>query len=90
MFAVEEPASTKNVEDIKDTWVFERSDPALGHRPYATRCRHTGRLCGVEPALQTRWRTEGRRLEPVGAVPPIRWESRQLLETGLVTEEETG
>ena len=44
VFAVEEPAHTKKVENVKDTWVFKRLDPALGHRPYATRRMQTSRL----------------------------------------------
>ena len=46
MFAVKEPASPKDIEDIKDTRVFKRSNPTLRHQPYATRRRHTGRLGG--------------------------------------------
>ena len=44
VFAVDEPASPKNVKHIKDARVNERCNPALFHRPYATRRRHTGRL----------------------------------------------
>ena len=44
VFAVEEPACTKKVENIEATWVFKRLDPTLNHWPYATRCTQTSRL----------------------------------------------
>ena len=44
VLTIEKPVGTENVEDIKDTWVIKRSDPTLGHWPYATRCRHTSML----------------------------------------------
>ena len=44
VFAVEEPVHTKKVENVEDTWVFERLNPALGHQPYATRRMQTSRL----------------------------------------------
>ena len=44
VFTVDEPASLKNIEHVEDTWVDKRCNPALFHRPYATRRRHTSRL----------------------------------------------
>ena len=43
---------------------------------------------GVEPFLWTCWGTEGTSPGPLGAVPPIRWESRQSLGEGVVIEGE--
>ena len=44
VFTVEEPAHMEKVENVKDTWVFKRLNPALIHWLYATRRIHTGRL----------------------------------------------
>jgi len=46
VLVVEEPVGTKNVEDIKDTWVVEKSNPTLRYQPYAARRRKTGGLGG--------------------------------------------
>jgi len=46
VLVVEEPMGMENIEDVEDTRVLERSYPALGHQPYATRRRQTGRLGG--------------------------------------------
>jgi len=46
MFAVEKPASTKNVKHIEDTQVIERCNPTLFHWPPTMRWRQTSRLGG--------------------------------------------
>jgi len=46
VFAVEEPVGLKQVEDVKDAGVIERSNPTLKHWPPAARQRQTSWLGG--------------------------------------------